>query len=53
MHNLQEYTHLLAQLWLADGVQRQATAFREGLEEVFPASALSPFSLGELQAPLC
>ena len=53
VHNLQEYTHLLAQLWLADGVQRQATAFREGLEEVFPASALSPFSLGELQALLC
>mgnify|MGYP006084951451 CR=1 len=29
VHNLQEYTHLLAQLWLADGVQRQATAYRD------------------------
>ena len=53
VHNLQEYTHLLAQLWLADGAAQQAAAFREGLEEVFPPSALAPFSLTELQTLLC
>jgi len=53
VHNLQEYVHLLAQLWLADGVERQAAAFRQGLEEVFPAEALSPFTLAELQTLLC
>merc|ERR1739848_801542 len=49
VHNLQEYTHLVAQLWLADGVLAQARAFREGLEEVFPLDTLSLFSLSELQ----
>jgi len=53
VHNLQEYVHLLAQLWLADGVAAQASAFRSGLEEVFPLSALAPFTLAELQTCLC
>jgi len=55
VHNLQEYVHLLAQLWLADGVQPQVVAFREGLEEVFGSaeSSLAPFSLSELQTLLC
>jgi len=53
VHNLQEYVHLLAQLWLADGVLQQAEAFREGIEEVFPPSTLRPFTLGELQTVLC
>jgi len=53
VHNLQEYVHLLAQLWLADGVAAQAAAFREGIDEVFPSSALSPFTLAELQTLLC
>jgi len=53
VHNLQEYVHLLAQLWLADGVQAQVCAFREGVEEVFSISTLAPFTLGELQTLLC
>ena len=53
VHNLQEYVHLLSQLWLADGVHAQAMAFRDGIEDVFPVSALSPFTLLELQTLLC
>ncbi|KAL3920857.1 MAG: hypothetical protein SGPRY_005104, partial [Prymnesium sp.] len=53
VHNLQEYVHLLAQLWLADGVHAQAVAFRQGLEDVFPLSTLQPFTLLELQTLLC
>ena len=53
VHNLQEYVHLLTQLWLADGVLAQAAAFREGLEEVFSLETLSLFTLRELQTCLC
>ncbi|KAL1525929.1 hypothetical protein AB1Y20_020755 [Prymnesium parvum] len=53
VHNLQEYVHLLAQLWLADGVHAQALAFRRGIEDVFPFSMLEPFTLQELQTLLC
>lgn len=53
VHNLQEYVHLLSQLWLADGVMVQAGAFRQGLEEVFPLDTLSLFTLPELQTVLC
>merc|ERR1739848_163356 len=53
VHNLQEYTHLVAQLWLADGVLAQAAAFLEGLEEVFPLDTLSLFSFSELHTCLC
>ena len=53
VHNLQEYVHLLSQLWLADGVIAQAAAFREGLEEVFPLETLALFTVSELQTVLC
>jgi len=53
VHNLQEYVHLLAQLWLADGVLAQAEAFREGVGEVFSMATLVPFTLAELQTVLC
>jgi len=53
VHNLQEYTYLLAQVWLADGVSQQVRAFCEGLEEVFDTATLVPFSLSELQMLLC
>ena len=42
VHNLQEYVHLLSQLWLADGVLAQAEAFRSGIEEVFAVATLAP-----------
>ena len=53
VHNLQEYVHRLAQLWLADGVAQQAAAFRRGVADVFPPDALAPFTLHELQTLLC
>ena len=53
VHNLQEYVHCLAQLWLADGVAQQAAAFRRGVADVFPPDALAPFTLHELQTLLC
>ena len=52
IHNLQEYVHLLAQLWLADGVHAQALAFRQGVEDVFSVAALEPFTRLELQTQL-
>jgi len=51
--SLREFVHLLAQLWLADGVAEQAAAFRAGFDEVFPLSRLAPFTLAELRATLC
>jgi len=53
VHNLQEYVHLLAQFWLADGVCEQAAAFRQGLQDVFSSATLEPFTLMELQTLLC
>jgi len=52
---LQEYVRLVSQLWLADGVARQATAFRAGIADVVqtPEVLLAPFSLAELQTLLC
>jgi E3 ubiquitin-protein ligase TRIP12 len=53
VHCLREYVHLVAQLWLADGVRAQAAAWREGFDEVIPLSRLSLFTLRELQTTLC
>jgi len=53
--NLAEYVQAVAQLWLSDGIVRQAAAFRAGIEDLSPAPEilLAPFSLPELQTMLC
>mmetsp|Transcript_17719 Transcript_17719/g.35731 ORF Transcript_17719/g.35731 Transcript_17719/m.35731 type:complete len:776 (-) Transcript_17719:348-2675(-) len=53
--SLQEYVRLVSRLWLADGVARQAVAFRAGIADVVqaPDVLLAPFSLAELQTLLC
>ena len=44
---LQEYVRLVSRLWLADGVARQAAAFRAGIADFVqaPDVLLAPFSL--------
>jgi len=55
IHTLSDYVSKVAQLWLQDGVARQAAAFRAGIEDLCssPEILLAPFTLPELQTMLC
>ena len=55
IHTLSDYVSKVANLWLQDGVARQAAAFRAGIEDLCssPEILLAPFTLPELQTMLC
>eukprot|EP00814_Leptocylindrus_danicus_P009268 CAMPEP_0116017398 /NCGR_PEP_ID=MMETSP0321-20121206/8025_1 /TAXON_ID=163516 /ORGANISM="Leptocylindrus danicus var. danicus, Strain B650" /LENGTH=2622 /DNA_ID=CAMNT_0003487585 /DNA_START=222 /DNA_END=8087 /DNA_ORIENTATION=- len=51
--NVQEWVYLSKQFILFDGVIDQARAFRQGINDFFPAESLSLFSPDELQNYAC
>jgi len=53
INNLEEYIRLIAQLYLAEGVQRQLIAFKNGFNQFLPLERLRVFSADELDILLC
>jgi HECT-domain (ubiquitin-transferase) len=53
IYNVREWVRLAKDFILNDGVSAQATAFREGVEDFFPATYLSLFTADELQRDVC
>jgi hypothetical protein len=53
IYNIREWVTLAKQFVLHDGVIAQARAFREGVEDFFPAEFLRVFTPDELQRDVC
>uniref|UniRef100_A0A7S0H648 HECT domain-containing protein n=1 Tax=Hanusia phi TaxID=3032 RepID=A0A7S0H648_9CRYP len=53
VENLERYVELVADLWFSKGIRRQMSAFKEGINDVFPFSALQIFSASEIELMLC
>ena len=51
--NVQEWVRLSKHFILYDGVIAQAKAFRQGIEDFFPAESLNLLSSRELQSYVC
>jgi HECT-domain (ubiquitin-transferase) len=53
IYNIREWVSLAKYFFLYDGVISQALAFRQGVEDLFPAKFLNIFTAVELQRDVC